>query len=240
MGKDKLRKFTEFRQFNNTFDFPYEFKGKWKKEVFQNEHPLILELGCGKGEYTIALGREFTDKNFIGIDIKSNRMWKGAGIAGEEAIPNIRFVRLIIDRIPEFFEKGEVDEIWITFPDPYPKTRHAKHRLVHPRFLRLYREILKDGGIIHLKTDDDQLFDFTLEMFDKTGIQPELTDQNVHTNPEAHPHLKNIRTYYENLFMQRGRTIKYARFSLERYDDKRARDWEEVLKRNRHPGVLHP
>ncbi len=205
-------------------------KGNWNREVFRNEHPIVLELGCGKGEYTVALGREYPEKNFIGIDLKSNRMWKGAGIAEKEGLENVAFMRIVIDRIHELFAEGEVSEIWITFPDPFPKDRHAKHRLLHPGFIRLYRQILKPGGTIHLKTDDHGLFHFTNEMFLNCGVNPIQVDWDIHNNPGTHPHLKEIRTHYENLFMQRGLTIKYAKFTLEGYDDTKASAWEKWLK----------
>jgi tRNA (guanine-N7-)-methyltransferase len=215
MAKDKLRRFAEFRSYNNAFDFAYELKGKWKQEVFKNNNPIVLELGCGKGEYTVALAREFTNKNFIGVDIKSNRMWKGAGIAIQEGLTNTAFLRAVMHKINELFAPSEVDEIWITFPDPFPKLRHAKHRLTHPRFLRLYKQILKPEGTIHFKTDDTDLFRFTVEMLPQIGVVPAHIDWDVHNNPLAHQHLKNIRTYYENLFMGKGRTIKYTRFVLD-------------------------
>jgi tRNA (guanine-N7-)-methyltransferase len=231
MAKDKLKRFAEFKTFTNTFDFPYELKGKWNSDVFKNDHPIVLELGCGKGEYTVALGREYKDKNFIGIDLKSNRMWKGAQIANEEKLNNVAFMRIVIDKVAELFEAGEVSEIWITFPDPFPKGRHAKHRLTHPRFLRSYKKILKKGGTIHFKTDDTDLFDFTMNMLPQTGVEPGTIDWDVHHNPAAHAHLKQITTYYEKLFMGRGRTIKYAAFSLDNYDDARAMKWEEDFKK---------
>lgn len=229
MAKDKLRRFAEYTSFNNTFDFAYELRGKWRDEVFKNQHPIVLELGCGKGEYTVALGREFRDKNFIGIDIKSNRMWKGASIAHAENLSNVAFLRAVMHRIHELFDENEVDEIWITFPDPFPKLRHAKHRLTHPRFLQLYKQVLKPGGIINFKTDDTDLFEFTIDMLPKVGITPIEIDRDVHANPNANPHLKNIRTYYENLFMGKGRTIKYTRFRLDDYDPQKAEDFVAQL-----------
>ncbi len=230
MGKDKLRRFAEFKTFANTFDFPYELKGKWCREVFKNEYPIVLELGCGKGEYTVALGRKFTQKNFIGIDIKSNRMWKGAGIAASEGLTNVAFMRIVIDKIGDFFDKEEVSEIWITFPDPFPRGRHAKHRLTHPRFLKMYKNILARNGAVHLKTDDDDLFGFTTQLLPDIGISPLVTDWNEHENPDAQPHLKSIMTYYEQLFMARGRTIKYTRFTLEDYDEQKAVEWEKAYR----------
>ena len=158
MPKDKLRRFAEYALFANTFDFAYDMKGRWKLDYFKNENPLVLELGCGKGEYTVALAKQNPHKNFIGIDLKSNRMWKGAGIALEENLTNVAFMRGVIEKITEFFSADEVDEIWITFPDPYPKDRHEKHRLTHPRFLKVYQEVLPENGLINFMLLLDKLF----------------------------------------------------------------------------------
>jgi tRNA (guanine-N7-)-methyltransferase len=236
MAKDKLRRFAEFKTFHNTFEFPYELKGKWNQQVFKNDHPIVLELGCGKGEYTVNLAKEYPEKNFIGIDIKSNRMWIGAGIANRESITNAAFARMVIHKINEVFEAGEVSEIWITFPDPFPKDRHAKHRLTHPRFLRLYQQILKKGGLVNFKTDDPGLFHFTVEMLPQIGVNAIITDWDVHHNPNADRHLKEIRTHYENLFMQKGRTIKFTQFTLDAFDEKLGHSFEAHLDEQRKKG----
>lgn len=212
MPKRKLQRFAEFRTFDKTFEFPYELKGKWKQDVFRNDHPLVLELGCGKGEYTVALASHYPDKNFLGMDIKSNRMWRGALTAKEQGITNAGFVRMVIHKIDELYAEGEVDEIWITFPDPFPKDRHAKHRLTSPNFLKRYQTILKQSGLIHFKTDDTPLFEYTLEVLKELQITPEEINWDVHGNTDSHPHLREIRTYYENKFSAQGRTIKYLRF----------------------------
>jgi tRNA (guanine-N7-)-methyltransferase len=230
MAKDKLKRFAEYASFQNTYDFTYDNKGKWNELVFDNNQPLTLELGCGKGEYTVTLAREFANRNFIGIDIKSNRMWKGAGIAVSEKLNNVAFLRAVLHRIDELFAPDEVAEIWITFPDPFPKLRHAKHRLTHTRFLRLYKKILKPGGIVHFKTDDTDLFTFTVNMLSQLGIFPNVVDWDVHHNPTAHAHLKNIRTFYENLFMGKGRTIKYCQFTLDGLNEEKAAEFENYLK----------
>jgi tRNA (guanine-N7-)-methyltransferase len=233
MAKDKLRRFAEYASFDNTYDFVYDNKGKWNERVFQHDQPLTLELGCGKGEYTVALGREYAHRNFIGIDIKSNRMWKGAGIAIKEGLKNVAFLRAVMHRIDELFAPNEVAELWITFPDPFPKLRHAKHRLTHTRFLCLYKKILKPGGIIHFKTDDTDLFAFTVNMLEQLNIIPQVVDWDVHHNPNAHPHLKTIRTHYENLFMGKGRTIKYCQFTLDDLDEAKAESFEQWLETER-------
>jgi tRNA (guanine-N7-)-methyltransferase len=214
MPKDKLRRFAEFKEFTNAFDFAYEMKGKWKSDFFKNDHPLVVELGCGKGEYTVALARQYPDKNFVGIDLKSNRMWKGAGIALTENLQNVAFMRAIIDKITELFDVGEIDEIWITFPDPFPKDRHVKHRLTSPGFLERYKQILKPYGVINFKTDDTDLFQYTLDTLKELSIKPTEVNWDVHGNEDSHPHLRDIKTHYETLFMGRGRTIKYTKFTF--------------------------
>ncbi len=214
MAKDKLRRFAEFLTFPNCFEFPYHLKGKWKSDYFKNNNPIVLELGCGKGEYTVNLSEAFPDKNFIGIDIKSNRMWVGAKMAIEHKRNNVAFIRMVIDKLDEHFELAEVDEIWITFPDPFPKDRHEKHRLTHPRFLKIYKNVIKPGGIIHFKTDDDGLFNYTTELFQQLGIEPILHVKNVHQSNEVDSYVRNITTHYEKLFSAKGRTIKFMKFVL--------------------------
>jgi tRNA (guanine-N7-)-methyltransferase len=214
MAKDKLRRFAEFRQFAHCFDFAYDMKGKWKSDFFKNHHPLVLEVGCGKGEYTVNMAKAFAKKNFLGIDIKSNRMWKGATIALEERINNVAFMRALVNKLPELFAPSEVDEIWITFPDPFPKDRHEKHRLTSKGFLEKYAAVIKPDGIIHLKTDDDELFEYTLNTLDSLSIKADCVIWDVYANPESPDLLTHIQTHYERLFMSRGRTIKYVSFNL--------------------------
>ena len=215
MGQDKLRRFAEFAQMEHCFDFPYHLKGKWSAEVFKNDKPIVLELACGKGEYTVNLATEHPDKNFIGIDIKSNRMWKGAGAALEQGLSNVAFIRVLVEKIALVFEENEVSEIWITFPDPFPKDRHEKHRLTHPRFLDLYKQIIKPEGLIRFKTDDDALFEYTLITLEQVNIKVDEVIRNVHQDLHPYEELRNIKTHYEKLFSSKGRTIKYCQFSLD-------------------------
>jgi tRNA (guanine-N7-)-methyltransferase len=214
MAKRKLQQFAEYTSFPNTFDFARDMKGKWNAEYFKNNHPITLELGCGKGEYSVALAQAFPERNFIGVDIKSNRMWRGAKTAIENNLPNVAFMRASIHLIEEFFDNDEVSEIWITFPDPFPKDKHDKHRLTHPRFLERYKKIIKPETIINFKTDDDGLFQFTLETLEQQKIQPLQVIWDVHQNDDADDYLKNIKTYYEKLFSSRGRTIKFLKFKF--------------------------
>lgn len=217
MAKDKLFRFEAFRNFSNGFDFPFHMKGKWNAEYFKNDNPIVLELACGKGEYTVNLSEAFPEKNFIGIDKKSNRMFIGARMALAENRHNVAFVRLVIEKLEEIFAPGEVSEIWITFPDPFPKDRHEKHRLTHPRFLEIYRKVIKESGIMHLKTDDDGLFNYTESLFIEKKIPVEEIIRNVHGDGLRHPILQDITTHYERLFRAKGRTIKYMRFALPSY-----------------------
>lgn len=215
MGQDKLKRFAEFAQMEHCFDFPYNLKGKWNSEVFKNNNPIVLELACGKGEYTVNLAQVHPEKNFIGIDVKSNRMWKGATIALQNKQTNVGFIRMIIEKLALVFDEHEVDEIWITFPDPFPKDRHDKHRLTHPRFLDVYQRVLKPGCFINFKTDDDALFHYTLETLEQVSIKPEEVIMNVHEDAHEYDELRNIKTHYEKLFSAKGRTIKFCRFKVD-------------------------
>lgn len=233
MAKQKLKRFAEFSAYQHTFDFPYHLKGKWHAEVFKNNNPIVLELGCGKGEYTVALAHEYPEKNFIGVDIKSNRMWVGAKKALEQNKTNVCFMRALMHKISELFDAGEVDEIWITFPDPFVRIRSAKHRLTHTRFLRLYKQLLKPGGLVNFKTDSDELFAFTQNMLTHLHITPLVTDYDVHANPHAEPMLKEVRTYYENLFMGKGKKIKFTRFTLDQLTEEKAAAFEAWFEQER-------
>ncbi|WP_185215806.1 tRNA (guanosine(46)-N7)-methyltransferase TrmB [Sphingobacterium mizutaii] len=215
MGKDKLRKFAEVSTFKNVvqLDAGKEYKGKWAKDFFQNEKPLILELACGKGEYTVNLAKLFPEKNFIGIDYKGNRIWRGAKTALEEGIDNVGFLRIQIETILEHFEKGEVSEIWITFPDPQPQDSREKKRLTNPVFLERYKEILVAEGIMHLKTDNDGFFAYTLEQIDLQGL-PKLKETKDLYHSDLVDEVLSIKTYYEKKYLAEDKNINYVQWKF--------------------------
>ncbi len=221
MGKNKLQRYAEIKDFDNvieTGDLPensnLSFSGKWNELVFGRNAPLILELACGKGDYALALARQYPDCNFIGVDIKGDRIWKAAKLAKEMSLQNVRFIRGRIDHITGFFDEGEIDEIWITFPDPFPKKSRKKRRLTHPLFLARYQQICKPGAFLHLKTDDDQLFTFSREMLESQEIPVEEVICDVHSQPKTGPQELEIQTYYEKLHLNEGKKIKYLRARL--------------------------
>jgi tRNA (guanine-N7-)-methyltransferase len=187
-------------------------QGKWK-EFFANENPITLELACGKGEYAVGLGRMFPNRNFIGVDLKGNRIWVGAKTSLKESLDNVAFIRSQIDKIDNYFEKNEVSEIWLTFPDPQLRTSRAKKRLTHPRFLRLYQRILRPGGSIHLKTDSPTLYSFTLHVIDMYGLTLHEDIDDIHNQPAIAEVLK-ITTHYESLDIAQSKRVHYLRFSL--------------------------
>ncbi len=217
MGKNKLRKFAEMEEIDFVFQYPFAvlqsrgfpLRGKWH-EYFGNDNPIVLELGCGKGEYTVGLARLNPGKNYIGIDIKGARMHTGATAARRETLRNVAFIRTSIELIESFFAPGEVDEIWITFPDPQMKK--ARKRLTGTRFLELYRHVLRDGGIIHLKTDSPFLYTYTTLMLRDSAIESQSTP-DLYNSPLA-GEVPPIRTHYEQQWLARGLTIKYVRFAL--------------------------
>lgn len=195
----------------------YHLKGKWRSEVFKNENPIVLELGCGKGEYSVGLAKSFPEKNFIGIDIKGARFWFGATEAINENLTNVAFLRTQIELVECFFEENEVDEIWITFPDPQIKYRRTKHRMTHPDFLKRYTKILKDDGIMHLKTDSEFLHGYTLGLLQGLGHEILFANHDIYGAPEFDPDtplLREIKTYYEQLFSAKGKTITYIKFKI--------------------------
>jgi tRNA (guanine-N7-)-methyltransferase len=212
MAQKKLMRFEAIKSFPNVLQYPEGMQGNWKN-FFRNDSPIYLELGCGKGEYTVALAKKFRQKNFIGIDLKGNRIYVGAKKCLEENISNAAFLRTQIDKINNYFSKNEVKEIWITFPDPQLRKSRAKKRLTHPRFLRLYQQILSENGLIHLKTDSPDLFDFTLLVIEMYGLQLHQSIDSIYEQPEIMEELK-IKTHYEGLDIAESRRIHYICFSL--------------------------
>ena len=225
MSKGKLAKFADMaanplvieKPFNTIKeDTPFELRGHWNEAFFHNPHPIVLELGCGRGEYTVGLARRYPDKNFIGIDIKGARMWTGAQTALREGLKNVAFLRTHIEFIDRFFAPDEVSELWLTFSDPQMKK--ATKRLSSTFFLERYRRFLTDGGLIHLKTDSNFLFTYTEEMLKANHTVPEYTTRNLYAMPEGDDgqEARSIQTYYEQMWRDRGIDIKYLRFRLPR------------------------
>ena len=223
MSKGKLAKFADMDTYENVFQYPYsvvehvpfEMQGHWREQYFKNQNPIVLELGCGKGEYTVELGRLFPDVNFIGVDIKGARMWTGATQALQEGLKNVAFLRTNIEVIDRFFSPGEVQEIWLTFSDPQMK--NPRKRLSSTYFLERYRRFLIDGGIIHLKTDSNFLFTYTTLMVEHNHL-PLLfrTEDLYHTDgiDAETQQILSIQTYYESMWIARGLNIKYMKFRL--------------------------
>lgn len=225
MGKNKLAKFADMETFSHVFQvsshdlrngIPFQMKGNWAKEFFGNENPLVLELGCGKGEYTVGLARKFPDKNFIGIDIKGARMWTGAREALQEGLKNVAFLRTDIEMIHHCFATGEVSEIWLTFPDPQMKK--TTKRLTATNFIRSYLSFLKPEGIIHLKTDSNFMFTYTMEMVRVNHFPVLYQTSDVYAEKTVDEVLQ-MKTYYEKQWLERGLTIKYVRFIPEMKQD---------------------
>lgn len=222
MGKEKLKRYQEVVTFEHVIDLSglrpgdqAEMRSSWKEEIFGNNAPVTAELGCGKGDYSLALARRFPERNFVGIDIKGDRLWKAAQQAAEEQPENLRLVRGRVDHITQIFGPAELDEIWITFPDPHLKFRRRTRRMTAPGFLERYRKVLAPGALLHLKTDSAELFEFTLETLAKEGLSGNIEQriEDVYAL-DPPPELLRIRTYYEQKHLQEGRTIKYLRFTL--------------------------
>ena len=211
MGQKKLYRFAQIKTFSNVLEYPEDMKGKWR-EHFGNNHPVILELACGRGEYTVALAKMHPEKNFIGVDVKGNRMYIGAKKSLDEGLKNAAFLRTQIEMLADYFSVDEVDEIWITFPDPQLRTSKAKKRLTHPRFLRIYRSILKKNGVIHLKTDSPQLYLFTKLVADFSGLEKKL-DLASPTSEMPMPELQ-VKTFYEILNIAGSDKVYYLQLSL--------------------------
>lgn len=220
MGKNKLQRYSDNKELDNVFEHT-EFqdedvpKGEWSSHIFENDNPIILELACGKGEYTTSLAASNPDKNFIGVDIKGDRIWKGANRAKDLDLENVRFLRCFIDHLDEFFGSEEVSEIWITFPDPFLKKSKSNKRLTSPKFLDVYRKVAQKDAIVHLKTDSKPLFDFTTEVVTEQHL-PVLKKIDDLYSESVIPDELSIQTYYEKKHLERGRTIQYIRFRLNR------------------------
>lgn len=221
-SKNKLKRFNENRTFSNVIQPTrdevvsgnFSLKGKWNSDFFKNNHPIIVELGCGKGEYTVELGKKYPNKNFIGIDIKGARFWRGAKTAFEENMNNIAFVRTQIELIEHIFAEGEIDEIWITFPDPQIKYKRTKHRLTNSAFLKRYKKVLNPEGIINLKTDSEFMHGYTLGLLHGEGHEVLYANHNIYVNEGVPEEVTSIQTFYEKQYLEVNKPITYIKFKL--------------------------
>lgn len=248
MGKDKLKRFAENKtfacfvepEFEQMFRTEHPLKGRWHADFFHNDNPIVLELGCGKGEYTVALAERNPDKNFIGVDIKGARMWRGAKTATENGMTNVGFLRARIEFITSLFAPGEVSEIWITFPDPQLKSRRAKKRLTSPIFLEYYAQLLSTDGWINLKTDSQHLYNYTQAVISQFDLQCEVANNDIYGSGYADEVL-SVKTAYETVYLQRGLPITYTRFSLVGKSHFPMFDWEgdDVLEKDSEEARKH-
>jgi len=223
VGKNKLARWNELETLNNVFQpeinavfgKDHQVKGTWNKQVFRNLNPLVLELGCGKGEYTVGLATSFPGNNYIGVDIKGARMWRGAKTANENNLPNVAFLRTRIEFINSFFDADEVDEIWITFPDPHPGRRNSNKRLTSPWFLNKYRLFLKDKGLIHLKTDNAELYNYSKRVVLHNDLELIVSTNDLYSE-NLSDDILSIKTHYEKIFLKEGLKINYLSFRLDK------------------------
>lgn len=221
-SKNKLKRFKENETFHNVFqptrsqlvDQVYQYKGQWNAQVFKNNNPIVLELGCGKGEYTVALAKQYPHKNFIGIDIKGARFWRGAKTAVEENIPNAAFIRTQIELIEYVFAENEVDEIWITFPDPQIKYKRTKHRMTNSEFLKRYKKVLKPEGVMNLKTDSEFMHGYTLGLLHGEGHEVLYANNDVYRQEGSPEEVTSIQTFYESQYLEHNKPITYIRFKI--------------------------
>lgn len=212
MAQKKLIRFNAIKTFANVLEYPENMQGNWNT-FFKNNNPIILELACGRGEYTLALAQLHPNKNFIGVDIKGNRLWVGAKQALDKKLNNAAFLRTQIDKITEYFGENEIEEIWITFPDPHLRKSKARKRLTHPKFLRMYKQFLKATGLIHLKTDSPDLYFFTKIVIEMYGLKIISDNNDLYKNAEINKELK-IKTHYEGLDIAKSNTVFYLCFAL--------------------------
>ena len=221
-SKNKLKRFIQNESFSNVIQPKrqellsknFNYRGNWNSLYFKNNNPIIIELGCGRGEYTVNLAKLNPDKNYIGIDIKGARFWRGAKTSIDEKLDNVVFLRTQIELINLVFGKDEVDEIWLTFPDPQIKYQRTKHRLTNPFFLNLYKKILKNKGIVHLKTDSEFLHGYTLGILKSFSINLIFSNHDIYKNNNAPDEVINIKTHYEKLFLESNKNISYLSFTF--------------------------
>ena len=212
MGQKKLQRFAEIKEFPNVLEFDKSLKGRWN-EFFKNNNAITLELACGKGEYALGLGKLYPQRNFIGIDIKGNRIWRGAKTALAQGLSNVAFLRIEIDQLADYFKSNEVSEIWITFPDPQLRVSKAKKRLTHPKFLRIYKSVILPTGLIHLKTDSPDLYHFTKTVINLYGLKLLTQEDDIYKDEFLSDDLK-IKTHYESLDIAKSNRIHYLQFQL--------------------------
>ncbi len=221
-SKNKLKRFRENETFDNVIqptrddlvNADFDLKGNWNRKIFKNLRPIVLELGCGKGEYTLALAKRYPEKNFIGIDIKGARFWRGAKTGIEQEIKNVAFLRTQIELIEHAFGEQEVDEIWITFPDPQIKYKRTKHRMTNAEFLQRYKKILKPDGIVNLKTDSEFMHGYTLGLLHGEGHEVLYANHNIYKQEGSPEEVTSIQTHYESIYLEKNKPITYIRFKI--------------------------